>query len=63
MNKYKVIPNKIVEIAANNEEKYIREILYSSYQRVKTLFVLAYNNTAGNNQVFNQENIFFKELK
>ena len=23
-NEYKVIPNKIVEIAANNEEKYIR---------------------------------------
>ena len=26
-NKYKVIDNKIVEIAANNEEKYIRELL------------------------------------
>ena len=50
-NKYKVIPNKIVEIAANNEEKYIRELLDSSYQGVKRLFVLAYNNTAGNNQV------------
>ena len=31
-NEYKVIPNKIVEIAANNEEKYIRELLDSSYQ-------------------------------
>ena len=50
-NKYKVIPNKIVEIVANNEEKYIRELLDSSYQGVKRLFVLAYNNTAGNNQV------------
>ena len=30
-NEYKVIPNKIVEIAANNEEKYIRELLDSSY--------------------------------
>ena len=50
-NEYKVIPNKIVEIAANNEEKYIRELLDSSYQGVKRLFVLAYNNTAGNNQV------------
>ena len=50
-NKYKVIPNKIVEIAANNEEKYIRELLDSSWQGVKRLFVLAYNNTAGNNQV------------
>ena len=50
-NKYKVIDNKIVEIAANNEEKYIRELLDSSYQGVKRLFVLAYDNTAGNNQV------------
>ena len=30
-NEYKVIPNKIVEIAAVNEEKYIRELLDSSY--------------------------------
>ena len=50
-NKYKVIDNKVVEIAANNEEKYIRELLDSSYQGVKRLFVLAYDNTAGNNQV------------
>ena len=50
-NKYKVIPNKIVEIPANNEEKHIRELLDSRCQGVKRLFVLAYNNTAGNNQV------------
>ena len=50
-NKCKVIDNKVVEIAANNEEKYIRELLDSSWQGVKRLFVLAYNNTAGNNQV------------
>ena len=50
-NKYKVIPNKIVEIAVNNEEKYIRELIDSSYQGLKRLFVLACNNTAGNNQV------------
>ena len=50
-NKYKLIPQKIVEIVANNEEKYIRELLDSSYQGVKRLFVLAYNNTAGNDQV------------
>ena len=49
--KYKIIDNTLVEIAANNEEKYIRELLDSSYQGVKRLFVLAYNNTAGNNQV------------
>ena len=50
-NKYKVIDNKVVEIAANNGEKYIRELLDSSWQGVKRLFVLAYDNTAGNNQV------------
>ena len=50
-NKYKVIDNILVEIAANNEEKYIRELLDSSYQGVKRLFVLAYYNTEGNNQV------------
>ena len=43
-NKYKVIDNILVEIAANNEEKYIRELLDSSWQGVKRLFVLAYNN-------------------
>ena len=50
-NKYKVIDNEIVEIAANNEEKYIRELLDSSYQGVKRLFVLAYDNTANNDEV------------
>ena len=43
-NEYKVIPNKIVEIAAANGEKYIRKLLDSSWQRVKRLFVLAYDN-------------------
>ena len=50
-NEYKVTSNKILEIAAINEEKYIRELLDSSRQGVKRLFVLAYDNTAGNNQV------------
>ena len=50
-NKYKVIDSKIVETAANNGEKYIRELLDSSYQGVKRLFVLANNNREGNNQV------------
>ena len=50
-NKYKVTPNKIIEITANNDIKYIRELLYSSCQGVNKLFVLAYDNTAGNNQV------------
>ena len=46
----KVIDNKVVEIAAANGEKYIRELLDSSYQGVKRLFVLVYDNTAGNDQ-------------
>ena len=50
-NDYKVTPNKIVEIADANDVKCIRGLLDSSCQGVKRLFVLAYNNTAGNNQV------------
>ena len=50
-NEYKVTPHKIIEIAANNDIKYIRELLDSSCQGVNRLFVLAYNNKAGNNQV------------
>ena len=34
-NKYKVIEKKVVEIAANNGEKYIRELLDSSCQVIK----------------------------
>ena len=41
-NQYKVIPNKTYH--ANG---YIRELLDSSYQGVKRLFVLAYDNTNG----------------
>ena len=51
-NKYKVIDNILVEIAANNEEKYIRELLDSSYQGVKRLIVLSHDNTAGYNEDF-----------
>ena len=50
-NEYKVIPNKIVEIAVNNQENYIRELLDSSWQGVKRSFVLAYNNKEGDNKV------------
>ena len=40
-NKYKVIDNKVVEIAAANAEKHIRELLDSSYQELKDcLFLL-----------------------
>ena len=56
-NKYKVIPNKIY-----NQNNYIRELLDSSYQGVKRLFILAYDNT-GNNPVrlILTEDIFFQE--
>ena len=50
-NKDNVIENKIVEIADNVEEKYIRELLDSSYQGFKRLFVHAYDNTTNNDRV------------
>ena len=50
-NAYKVTPNKIVEIADANDKKYIRELLDSSCQGVNRLFVPAYDNTEGSNQV------------
>ena len=64
-NKYKVIDNKVVEIAAANAEKHIRESLDLSYQGVKRLFVLAYGNKAGNEKflLILSENILFQELK
>ena len=49
-NKYKVLGNKIVDIAVNNEEKDIRELLHSSCQGLKILFFGAYNNN-GNDKV------------
>ena len=45
-NKYKVIPNK-----AYNQNDYRRELLDASYQGVKRLFVLAYDNNAGDDLV------------
>ena len=42
-NKYIVNPNKTY-----NQNKYIRELLDASFQRVKRLFVLAYDNTRNN---------------
>ena len=50
-NKYKVIDNSVAEIAATNTEKYKKERLDASYQEVKRLLVLVYDNTEGNNQV------------
>ena len=50
-NEYIVTPNKIIEITANNDIICIRELLDSSCQGVNRLFVLAYDNAAGNNKV------------
>ena len=50
-NKFKVIDNKIVEIAAANGEKYIRELLDFSWQGVKRLFALVYDNKEGDHEV------------
>ena len=56
-NKYKVIPNKIVEIAAKHKEHHITELLDSSCRGVKRLFVLAYDNTADDANHKNQVSI------
>ena len=39
--KFKVIDNKTVEITNANDKEHIRGLLDSSFQGVKTLFVLA----------------------
>ena len=46
-----MIDNKVVEITNANAQKHITELLDSSFQGDKRLFVLAYDNTADNNQV------------
>ena len=53
-NKYKVIPNKIY-----NANDYIRELLDASYQGVKRLFILAYDNTGDNPVAANSHRRYF----
>ena len=65
-NKYKIIPNKIMNIAINSGEYHLRELLNSSWQGLKRLFALAYNNSAGDDgqvSVDSLKKIFFQELK
>ena len=50
-NQYKIIDNMLIHIVDNNEEKSIRQLLNSSYQGVKRMFVLGYNNKEGDNKV------------
>ena len=62
-NKYKVIDNKVVVIAANNEEKYIRELLDSSYQGFKRLLLTIIKQAIIKFLLILIKNIFFQELK
>ena len=64
-SEYKVISNKIIQSAAADEEKYIRELLDSGWQGVKRLFVLAYDNKEGDNQVSidSYKNYFLPRVK
>ena len=50
-NKYKVITNKAYDAADANAGPNIRELLYACYEGVKRLFVLDFNNAAGDNLV------------
>ena len=50
-NKYKVTDNIVVSLNAAKEEKYVRERLDASYEGVKRLFVLAYDNRGVDDQV------------
>ena len=63
-NKYKVIDNTVVEIADANVDKYIRELIDSSYQGVKRLFLLMIIQEATINfLLILPKNTFFQELK
>ena len=60
-NEYKMIDNKKVEITNANDEKPKRELLDSSYQGVKKLFVLIYDNNQVSVNSF--KNYFFPRVK
>ena len=65
-NKYKVIPNKIINIAINGREYHLRELLDWSWQGVKRLFVLAYNNSTGDDgqvSIDSMEKYFLARIK
>ena len=57
-NKYKVILNK-----AYNQNDYIRELLDASYQGVKRLFFLAYDNTDDNWVTADTHRKYFPRIK
>ena len=53
-NKYKLIPNKTYD-----QDDYIRELSDASYQGVKRLFVLAYDNNGANPVTANTHRKYF----
>ena len=57
-NKYKVIPSKTY-----NRDQYIRELLDASYQGVKRLFILAYNNDGNRVTVHSHQRYFLPRIK
>ena len=57
-NKYQVIPNKTY-----NQNHYIRELIDASYQGVKRLFLLAYNNDANTISVDSHQRYFLPRIK
>ena len=64
-NEYKVIPNKIVEIAANNDEKYIRNYLIQVGKELKDylFFHITMQQVIVKFLLILIKNIFFQELK
>ena len=63
-NKYNVIDSTVVELVDGNVENYIRELLDSSYQGVKRLFLLMIMQKATIKfLLILSKNIFFQELK
>ena len=63
--KYKVIDNRAVEIADLSEEKYIRELLDSSYQESKNslLLLIIIQKIIMKFVLIHSKNISFQELK
>ena len=64
-NEYKVIPNKIVEIATNNDEKYIRNYLIQVGKELKDylFFHITMQQVMVKFLLILIKNIFFQELK
>ena len=64
-NKYKVIPNRIVEITNNNEEKYIDNYLILVVKELKDclLLLIIIQQVMIKFLLILSKNIFFQELK